>query len=66
LADPVLRPDGSLFVFVEKRELVEDPTRADRVQGSLLNKSRSLQREAFSAWIKDKLESTQVEQLTAR
>lgn len=66
LADPVLRPDGSLFVFVEKRELVEDPTRADRVQGSLTNMSRSLQRDAFSAWIKDKLESTRVEQLTAR
>jgi len=66
LADPVLRPDGSLFVFVEKRELVEDPTRTDRVQGSLVNMSRSLQRDAFSAWIKDKLESTRVEQLTAR
>lgn len=66
LADPVLRPDGSLFVFVEKRELVEDPTRPDRVQGSLTNMSRSLQRDAFSAWIKDKLESTRIEQLTAR
>ena len=66
LADPVLRPDGSLFIFVEKRELVEDPTRTDRVQGSLVNMSRSLQRDAFSAWIKDKLESTQVDQITAR
>jgi hypothetical protein len=66
LADPVLRPAGSLFVFVEKRELVEDPTRNDRVQGSLTNMRRSLQRDAFSAWIKDKLESTRIEQLTAR
>lgn len=65
LADPVLRPDGSLFVFVEKREIVEDPARAARVQAATENMGRSLQRDAFSAWIKDKFDSTRIEQLSA-
>jgi peptidyl-prolyl cis-trans isomerase D len=66
LADPVLRPDGSLFVFVEKRELVKDPARASRVEDSLGGLSQSLQRLAFSAWMADQLEGTKVEEITAR
>lgn len=65
LADPVLRPDGSLFIFVEKRELVEDPARAARAQAAAESMGRSLQRDAFSAWIKDKFEATRVETLSA-
>jgi hypothetical protein len=66
LADPVLRPEGSLFVFVEKRELVKDPARASRVEDSLGGLSQSLQRLAFSAWMADQLEATKVEEITAR
>ena len=65
LADPVLRPDGSLFIFVEKRELVEDPARAARAQTAAESMGRSLQRDAFSAWLKDKFEATRVETLSA-
>lgn len=66
LADPVLRPDGSLFVYVEKREIVADPGRASRVQDSLSSRSQSLERAAFSAWIKDKLENTRIEEIGLR
>ena len=66
LADPVLRPDGALFVFVEKRELVKDPARADRVENSLRGLAQSQQRIAFSAWMNDKLEATKLEQITTR
>lgn len=66
LADPVLQPDGALFVFVEKRELVKDPARADRVQSALRNLGQTQERQAFSAWLADRLEATKVEQITTR
>ena len=66
LADPVLQPDGALFVFVEKRELVKDPARADRVQSNLRNMAMSQQRQAFSAWMADRLETIKVEEITKR
>lgn len=66
LADPVLQPDGALFVFVEKRELVKDPARADRVQSTVKNTAMSQQRQAFSAWMTDRLEATKVEEITKR
>ncbi len=61
LADPVMRPDGALFVFVEKRELVKDPARAERVNQSLAMSGGSLERSAFAAWLDEKLESAKVE-----
>ena len=63
LADPVLRPDGALFVFVEKRELVKDPARAERVNQALTGLAGQQERFAFSAWLNEKLETTKVEKL---
>ncbi len=66
LADPVLQPDGALFIFVEKRELVKDPARAERVATTLRNLAQTQQRQAFSAWLTDRLEATKVEQISTR
>lgn len=63
LADPVMRPDGALFVYVEKREIVKDPARAERVNQAVTMSMRSLENSAFDAWLKAKLESTKVEML---
>jgi len=60
LADPVIRPDGALFVFVEKRELVKDPARAERVNQNLTGQTTQLQRMALSAWLEMKLEAKKV------
>ena len=64
LADPVMRPDGALFVFVEKRELVKDPARAERVEQALTGLASQQQRFAFSAWLESKLEASKVEDVT--
>lgn len=61
LADPVMRPDGALFIFVEKREIVKDPARAERVNQALTGISSQQERLAFSAWLDEKLESATVE-----
>lgn len=66
LADPVLQPDGALFIFVEKREMVKDPARAERVASAHRNLGQTQQRQAFSAWLTDRLEATKVEQITTR
>jgi peptidyl-prolyl cis-trans isomerase D len=66
LADPVIRPDGALFVFVENRELVKDPARAGRVENSLRYLAQSNERFAFLAWMKERLENTIVEEISAR
>lgn len=63
LADPVMRPDGALFVFVEKREIVKDPARDERVNQSLTSLTSNQQRIAFSAWLDEKLAATQVTDL---
>ena len=63
LADPVLRPDGALFVFVEKREMVKDPTRDNRIDMALSGLASSQQRIAFSAWLNEKLENTVIDDL---
>jgi hypothetical protein len=63
LADPVMRPDGALFVYVEKREIVKDPARAERVNQAVTMSMRSLENSAFDAWLKAKLEATKVEML---
>lgn len=65
LADPVMRPDGALFVFVEKREIVKDPARAERVNQAVTGLAGQQERYAFSAWLNEKLETTKVEKLTA-
>lgn len=63
LADPVMRPDGALFVFVDKREIVKDPARDERINQSLSGLTSNQQRLAFSAWLEEKLESTKVDDL---
>ncbi len=63
LADPVMRPDGALFIFVEKRELVKDPARGTRVETALSGLASNQQRIAFSAWLNEKLEATKIEDL---
>jgi len=60
LADPVMRPDGALFIFVEKREVVKDPARDERINQSLTGMTSNQQRTAFSAWLDEKLAATQV------
>ncbi len=63
LADPVMRPDGAIFVFVEKREVVNDPARDERINQSLTGLTSNLKRIAFSAWLEEKLAATQVTDL---
>ena len=63
LADPVMRPDGATLVFVEKREIVKDPARDERVNQSLTGLTSNQQRIAFSAWLDEKLAATQIEDL---
>ncbi|MCW1925482.1 peptidylprolyl isomerase [Luteolibacter arcticus] len=63
LADPVMRPDGAVFIFVEKREVVKDPARDERINQSLTGLTSNQQRIAFSAWLEEKLASTQVTDL---
>jgi len=63
LADPVMRPDGATFVFVEKREIVKDPARDERIEQSLRGLTSNQQRIAFSAWLEEKLAATQVTEL---
>jgi hypothetical protein len=63
LADPVMRPDGATFVFVEKREVVKDPARAERINQSLTGLTSNQQRIAFSAWLEEKLAATQITDL---
>ncbi|QJE97266.1 peptidylprolyl isomerase [Luteolibacter luteus] len=69
LADPKFLPDDkkpetALFVFVEKREIVKDPARAERVNQAVTMSGRSLQNAAFDSWLKARLESAKVEMLT--
>lgn len=61
LADPVVKPDGALFVFVEKRELVKDPAREATINQSVENMSEQMQRSAFESWLNEKLNATRVE-----
>jgi hypothetical protein len=63
LADPVMRPDGATFVFVEKREVVKDPARAERINQSLTGLTSNQKRIAFSAWLEEKLAASQVTDL---
>ena len=61
LADPVIRPDGALFVFVEKRELVKDPARDERINQALTRQSEEMKRDAYVAWLSERLEQTPIE-----
>jgi hypothetical protein len=63
LADPVMRPDGATFVFVERREVVKDPARDERINQSLTGLTSNQQRIAFSAWLEEKLAASQVTDL---
>lgn len=63
LADPVLRPDGALFVYVENREIVKDPNRDSRIEQSLTSIRSSQERIAFAAWLNDRLENTVITDL---
>lgn len=66
LADPVIRPDGALFIFVEKRELVKDPARDERINQALTRQSDEMKRDAYMAWLSEKLEQTQIEDPTVK
>jgi hypothetical protein len=66
LADPVLRPDGALFVFVEKREMVKDPARDSRIESSLQGLAANQQRLVFSAWMAERFAAAKVQEITAR
>lgn len=66
LADPVLRPDGALFVFVEKRELVKDPARDSRIESSVQGLAASQQRLVFSSWMAERFAAAKVQEITAR
>jgi peptidyl-prolyl cis-trans isomerase D len=66
LADPVLRPDGSLFIFVDKREMVKDPARDSRIESSLQGLAANQQRLVFSAWMAERFAAAKVEEITAR
>ncbi|MCW1885359.1 SurA N-terminal domain-containing protein [Luteolibacter flavescens] len=66
LADPLMRPDGATFIFVEKRELVNDPGRDERVNQSLTGLASTQQRIAFSAWLEEKLAAAQIVDLTKK
>ncbi|MEK7950650.1 SurA N-terminal domain-containing protein [Luteolibacter soli] len=63
LADPVMKPDGATFVFVEKREVVRDDKRAERINQSVTGLTTNQQRIAFSAWLEEKLTATQITDL---
>jgi hypothetical protein len=60
LADPVIRPDGAVFVFVEKRELVKDPARDERINQALTRQAEEMKRDAYMAWLGEKLEQAQI------
>ncbi|WP_367871360.1 SurA N-terminal domain-containing protein [Luteolibacter sp. Populi] len=61
LADPVIKPDGALFVFVEKRELVKDPARDERVNQGVERQTDEMQRYAFQSWLSERLDATRIE-----
>jgi hypothetical protein len=61
LADPVIKPDGAIFVFVEKRELVKDPAREDSINQSVKAMTDGMQRSAFESWLNERLNTTRVE-----
>ena len=61
LADPVVKPDGAIFIFVEKRELVKDPTRENVVNQTVQGKASELKQLAFQAWLDERLAATRVE-----
>lgn len=66
LADPVVQADGSLFVFVEKREIVKDPARESRIESSLQGIRANHERLVFSAWMTSRLDATKVEEILPR
>ena len=54
LADPVIKPDGALFVFVEKRELVKDPTRENTINQSVEGMTQQIREGSSGMDIEDK------------
>jgi hypothetical protein len=62
LADPVIRPDSAVFIFVEKRELVKDPARDERINQAITAQAQEMKRDAYMAWLAEKLEQTQIEE----
>ncbi len=65
LADPVMKPDGALFIFVEKRELVKDPSRESTINQSVEGMTEQMQRAAFMSWLNEKMNATRVEDPTS-
>lgn len=61
VADPVIRPNGAILVFVEKREIVKDEKRAERVENSITASEQQQPFQIFAAWLHDKIESTPIE-----
>ncbi len=66
LADPVIRPDGALFIFVEKRELVKDPARDERINQALTRQAEEMKQAAYIAWLAEKLEQARIEDPIAK
>lgn len=62
LADPVIRPDSALFIFVEKRELVKDPARDERINQAITRQAEEMKRDAYMAWLAEKLAQAQIEE----
>jgi hypothetical protein len=60
LADPVMRPDAALLIFVEKREIVKDDTRAQKVERAVQSMANNQTTTAFVAWLQSRQETTKV------
>ncbi|MDB6077225.1 MAG: hypothetical protein JWO82_972, partial [Akkermansiaceae bacterium] len=60
LADPVMRPDAALLVFVEKREIYKDDARASRVEHAVEAIGGRQATFAFSSWLQNKLDTIKV------
>lgn len=61
LADPVMKPDSAIFIFVEKRELVKDPSRESTVNQNVERMATQMQASAFQSWLDEKMNATRVE-----
>lgn len=62
LADPVMRPDAALLVFVEKREIYKDNDRASKVDGAVKTISEHQATFAFTSWMQNRLESIKIQE----
>ncbi|WP_035607950.1 hypothetical protein [Haloferula sp. BvORR071] len=66
LADPVIKPDSALFIFVEKRELVKDDKRNERIDQNVKQQANAMQSFTLRSWLRERLEATKVEDPRAK